>query len=95
MKIVILTTLMLVFTFSASAEDACSHQIKSYVAALEAGASFAVIDQVQRDKAIKQLKYIKTLQKKLGDCQVVDLIPELKASKKALRFASEVTNQHR
>ncbi len=89
MKTILISTLLLVCTFSVSAKDACSPQIKGYVAGLETGSTLAAINKVQRDKAIKQIEYIKTLQKALPDCKVVDFIPELKASKEALKFASE------
>jgi hypothetical protein len=42
---------MLVCAFSASVKDACSPQIKGYVAGLNAGATSAAISEVQRDKA--------------------------------------------
>lgn len=91
MKIAIISTLMLAFTFSALANDTCSSLIKGYIAALETGATLTTINKIQRNKAIKQIEYIKTLQKTLSDCEVIDFIPNLKASKEALKFASDKT----
>jgi hypothetical protein len=87
MKIIFTYILMMICAFSASAKDACSPQIIGYVAGLNAGATFAGINEVQRDKVIKQIEYIRTLQKTLTDCEIINYIPELKASKEALEFA--------
>jgi hypothetical protein len=93
LKIIIVSTLMLACVLSASAKDTCSPQIKGYVAGLEAGATLAAIDKLQRDKAMKQIKYIKSLQNTLPDCKIIDFIPELKASKEAIKYASRKLNK--
>ena len=92
MKIVFISTLILACAFSVSAKDACSPQIKGYITGLETGTTLSAINKVQRDKAIKQIEYIKDLQTKLADCEVIDFIPELKASKEALKFTSSKVN---
>jgi len=89
MKTILTYTLMLVCAFSVSAKDACSPQIEGYVTGLNAGATLAAISEVQRDKAIKQIEYIRTLQQTLPDCEIIDFIPELKVAKEALKFASK------
>jgi hypothetical protein len=88
-----MTMIMLACTFSATAKDACSSQVKGYLAGLESAPTLTAINKTQRGKAIKQIDYIKNLQKKLPDCKVVDFIPELKRTKKALTFASEQMNK--
>lgn len=89
MKLLLISTLMLSISYTANAKDACSKQVKGYVAGLKAGSTLAAVNKAQQEKALKQIEYIKTLQKTLPDCKVVDHIPELKASKEALKFASE------
>lgn len=89
MRILFLTVTTFLVSFTANAEDACSTQLKSYMSGLEAGATLAAVNKSQRDKAIKQIDYIKKLQETLPDCRVVDYIPVLKANKKSLEFASE------
>jgi hypothetical protein len=89
MKLLFLSATVFFISFTINAKDACSSQVKSYVSGLETGAAFAVVDNTQREKAIKQIDYIQNLQKTLPDCKVVDFIPELKATKEALKFATE------
>lgn len=89
MKILLVSTLMLSISYTVNAKDTCSKQVKGYVTGLKFGSTLAAVNKNQQEKALKQIEYIKTLQKTLPDCKVVDYIPELKASKDAINFASE------
>ncbi|PKG68638.1 hypothetical protein [Pseudoalteromonas sp. GutCa3] len=77
----------------ANAKDACSDQVIGYISGLETVVSLPVIEKNQRDKVLKQMEYIKKLQESLPDCEVVGFIPELKATKNALKFATEQINK--
>ncbi|MBE0421330.1 MAG: hypothetical protein ACTH36_09165 [Pseudoalteromonas nigrifaciens] len=89
MKLTLIIVTAILVSFSVSAKDNCSSQLQGYIAGLEVGATLSSFTKHQRDRAIKQIDYIEKLQENLPDCEVVNLIPELKATKDALNFATE------
>lgn len=72
---------------TANAKNDCTSQLQGYIAGLETGAAMEALTTRQRNKAIKQIDYIKKLQDNFQDCEVIDFIPELKATKDALNLA--------
>ena len=78
---------------TANAKDACSSQLKGYMAGLETSASLKSIDKSMRDAAMKKIDQIKELQETVPDCKIVELIPELKATRDALNHASKQIKQ--
>ena len=89
MKLIKISVLLSVVSFSVLASDNCTKQVNGYVAGLEAGTTLNTVSKEKVDAVLKELAHIKELRARLKDCDVVQHIPTLKQSSDALKYASE------